>query len=142
MAAGRVMHAHNYGGANGCIPEGTYPSLQQGRERCMHSFRMRLADILDRRRAAGAEPDGMEEKQMAGAYQPKTSIAPSGRRCKYRWFQPGIQGERGLTAKWRPTYVRCSTVRGLLRFPGSDQGIQATVLMDEGGRRMLCRDNL
>src|SRR5258708_35079204 len=106
MAGGRAMHAHSYGGANGCIPEGTYPSLQQGRERCMHSFQMQSVDILDRRQAVGAEPDGMEEQRMAEACQSKTSIEPSSRRCKYRWFQPGIQGERGLIAKWRPTYVR------------------------------------
>lgn len=136
------MHARNYGGANGCIPEGTYPSLQQDMERCTHSSRMQLADILDRRRAVGAEPDGMEELRMAEAYQSKTNIVPSSKRCKHRWFQPGIQGERELIAKWRPTYVRCSTVRVLLHFLGYDQGIQATVLMGEGGRRMLCKDSL
>lgn len=136
------MHVRSYGGASGCIPEGTYPSLQQGMGRCMHNFRMQLADILDRRQAAGSEPDGMEERQMVEACQSKMSIVPSSRWYKHRWFQPGIQGERGRIAKWQRTYVRCSTVRVLLRFLGYDQGIQATALMDEGGRRMLCRDSL
>ena len=136
------MYAHNYDGANVCIREDTYLSLRQDRERYMHSFQMQLADTLDRRRAAGVEPDGTEEERMVEACQSKMSIVPSSRTCKYRCHLPRIRVERGLIAKWQPTYVHCSIVQALRHFLRYAQGTQATVLMDEGGRRMLCRDSL
>jgi len=135
------MHARNYDGANVCIREGTYPSLQQDREQYMHSFQMQLAGILDRRRPAGAGPDGVEEQRMVEACQSRTSIVPLSRRCKYRYHRPGVQVERSLRAKCRSMYVHCSIVRALRHFLRCDQGTQAAVLMDEGGRRTPCRDS-
>jgi hypothetical protein len=100
------MHARNYDGANACIREGTYLSLQQGRARYMHSSRMRLADIPDRRLAVGVEPGGTEEQRMVEACQSKPSIVSSNKTCKNRCPQPGIQGERRLIAKSRQrTYI-------------------------------------
>src|SRR5258706_1660499 len=141
MTGGRAMHARNYDEANVCSREGTYPSSQQDRERYMHNFQMQLAGILDRRRVVGTGLDGTEEQQMVEACQSKTSIVPLSRRCKHRFHRPGIQVERGLSANWRPIHVHCSIVRALRHFLRYDQGTQATVLMDKGGRRTLCRDS-